>query len=180
MKYLTVFTAVAFILFHSCKKEDIEGTEVVRAVEVTANNNGEDWLGYSTAGQNVFVQDGRIDIPIDVANEAGFWRERLYFFKIPNEIGRYDLVETDVRTIDSLSGASYYTLQGDGDVGGDSYVTVKGIVENYVEITKIEGKELWGTFQVAFIKNPIFTPQDPAAPDTVIFTNGELHTIIIE
>ena len=174
-----IFTAIAFILFHSCKKEDAEDIDF-SAFEVTAKKNGEDWLGYSLAGQNVHVQDGRIDISISVANEAGFLRELLYFFKIPNEIGRYDLVETDIRTIDSLSGATYHTIQGDGDVGGDSYVTVEGIVENYVEITKIEGKELWGTFQAAFIKNPIFTPQDPAAPDTVIFTNGELHTVIIE
>ena len=179
MKYLMIFTVIAFVLFHSCKKEDIENAEV-RPVEVTAKKNGEDWLGYSVAVQNMFVQDGRLDIPIDVSNEAGFWRERLSFYKIPNEIGKYDLVETDGRTIDSLSGAIYHTLQDDGDVGGDSYVTVEGIVENYVEITKIEGKELWGTFQAAFIKNPVFTPQDPAAPDTVIFTDGKLHTILIE
>lgn len=179
MKYLMILTAIAFILFHSCKKEDVEDIDF-SAFEVTAKKNGEDWLGYSLAGQNVHVQDGRIDIAIDVVNEAGFWRENLVFFKIPNELGRYDLVETDVRTIDSLSGAVYHTLQDDGDVGGDSYVTVEGIVENYVEITKIEGKELWGTFQAAFVKNMFLPPQDPAAPDTVIFTNGALHTIIIE
>ena len=103
------------------------------------------------------------------------FRENLFFFKYPNAEGTYLIDSTGVRIIDSLHGAVYHTLQDDG-TAGDSYYIIEGIVDNWLKITKKEEDELWGEFQVAFVKDLKYGEQDPAAPDTVIFTKGNFHT----
>jgi hypothetical protein len=176
MKYIFVLIAVFATL--ACSKKDNAprwhwGT-------VTAEKNGALWEGEIYAGQNRPYGQG-IDIMIDRFNDRGFNRERIYLFKIPQMQRRYPLVNTDAREIDSLVGAVYHTSLDDGDVAGDSYVLLSGdSTENYVEITEIKGKELYGRFQMSFIKGLSFGEQDPSAPDTVIFKNGIFHTRLID
>lgn len=85
---------------------------------------------------------------------------------------------TDVRDIDSLSGANFYTSIDAGDVLADTYNLLEGVTDNYLEITRIEGDQVWAEFQVAFLrKGPVVVA---AYPDTIVFTKGKIHTRVYD
>ena len=115
-----------------------------------------------------------------VFNDKNFKRENLFFYKINNSIGENIITPTTPHAVDSTHGAFYGTLIDDGDVLGDSYDLLEGIIENKLTIDKKEGDEIWGTFQAAFVKDKTYLPEDPTAPDTVIFTNGKFHTKLLK
>lgn len=85
------------------------------------------------------------------------------------------MTKSDVREIDSSHGARYHTSLSDG-AGGDFYNLLEGVIENKVTIDRKEGEQIWGTFQVAFVKKNLLSTEDPTAPDTVIYTGGKFHT----
>ena len=171
MKTFLLIGATIISGFFSCTKEKSDDTYWG---EVTAQKNSELWSGKIRCLNNKPYNQG-IDIDIDVYNSKNVRSENLFFFKYPNAEGTYLIDSTGVRIIDSLHGAVYHTLQDDG-TAGDSYYIIEGIVDNWLKITKKEEDELWGEFQVAFVKDLKYGEQDPAAPDTVIFTKGNLHT----
>lgn len=171
MRTLLLIGAAIIYGLLSCTKEKSDDTYWG---EVAAKKNNEAWSGKIRCLENKPYNQG-IDIDIDVYNSKKFRSENLFFYKILNIEGVYMIDSTSVRDIDSLSGASYGTLQDDG-TAGDSYNIIEGIIDNWLKITKKEGDELWGEFQVAFVKDLKYGEQDPAAPDTVIFTKGNFHT----
>lgn len=175
MKYIII---LGLVVFSACKKSN-EKPELYWG-SVSAIKNGVAWEAEIYAGENKPYNQG-IDIIVDKFNIKRFRRERVGLFKIPKVIGIYPLVQTDVRIIDSLTGASYHTLQDDGDAGGDSYYLFKNDqFENLVELTEIKGKEIKGTFQVSFIKDLRYGAADPSAPDTVVFKEGRFHTRLVD
>ncbi len=171
--HLILALALTMSIGNACTKENAQNE--VYWGEVSATKNGlVSWKGQSRCIIDKPYEQG-IDIIIYVLNEKKFKRENLNFFKIENKVGVYPIIPTDIRTIDSLHGSSYGTLIDDG-VGGDSYDLIEGIIENRFTIDKKEGDEIWGTFQVAFVKDKTYLPEDPTAPDTVVFTHGQFHT----
>jgi len=174
--YSCVFLAIC--LTNSCDKEEPRWQKYHWG-EATASKNGIAWKGEPRCVIDTRYPQG-IDIIIDVYNEKNFHREDLLFFKIKNEIGNYSITPSNLYAYDSIPGASYGTSIDDGDVAGDSYDLIEGIVENKLTIDKKKGDEIWGTFQVALIKDKTFPPQDPSAPDTVVFTNGKFHTKLLK
>ena len=142
--------------------------------------NGMPWEADLLAGQNLPYNQG-IDILIHKFNDRGFKRESFFIFKIPKETGIYYLEDTNPRTIDSLTGAAYYTLLDDGGVSGDQFdLLLTDEVTDFIEITEITDKEVKGNFQMSFIKDDTYPSADPTAPDTIIFTGGVFETEILE
>ena len=61
---------------------------------------------------------------------------------------------------------------------GDFYDLLDGVIENNLTISKKDGDELWGTFQVALVKNISLGENDTAAVDTVLFRDGRFQVKI--
>jgi hypothetical protein len=171
------FLAILTLAQHSCTKED--PNDKFYWGEATATKNQlPAWEARPRCVVNKPYNQG-IDIIINVFNDKGFKREDLFFYKIPNEVGTYQITSSSLYAVDSTHGASYRTLLDDGDVLGDRYSLHYGKIENKLIIDKKMRDEIWGTFQVAFVKDKTFLPEDPTAPDTVVFTNGKFHTKLL-
>ena len=169
MRQLIFTTLIGFTLLLACSKDKSEdyywGTS-------TAEFDGNAWQAEPRASINLPYKQG-INFSMRRFDNQGNVKETLSFFKIPNQLGRNKLSETETRDIDSLSGVRLFTLI-DGDVLGDVYYPLEGIVDNYLEITKIEGDQIWADFQVAFIRKIVGTVSN--YKDTIVFTNGSIHT----
>lgn len=164
-------------LSNSCKKNN-DPLDKFYWGEVTALKNGAEWEGRPRCLIDKPYGQG-IDIIFDMFNENNFLRDDIFIYKIRDEVGTYALSITEIRDIDSLHGAEYFTLIDDG-TGGDSYDLLEGVIENKITIVKKDGEEFWGTFQIAFARDTTFLSEDPSSPDTVIFTNGQFHTKILK
>lgn len=160
------------LLCFSCKKDKSADPYWGDAMALL---NGNIWTPKIYAGANEPYQQG-IDILMNKYNDQDFLRQTLFLYKIPKQVGKYPLVENDIRVIDSLTGAEFYTSLEDGDILGDTFILLDNIVDNYVQIDKIEGDQLWGTFQMALIRDG--QKSDLSVPDTIIITGGEFHTRI--
>lgn len=164
--------------FFCCKKNDT--LPDYYNGEVSAIQNNINWSADIYSLENEPYGQG-IDIIIDRFNELNIHRERIFLYKIPKNIGKYYLSNTDPRDIDSLSGSSYHTSLYDGDVSGDSYdlLTSDEIID-YVEISKVDNDKIEGTFQISFLRDTTYGIADPTASDTLVFLNGEFNTRIVE
>ncbi len=174
MKYFLFF---GLLLILSCNKKNDQPDYYWGSIN--AIKNGEAWEGKLYAVINKPFEQG-IDIIIERFNEKGYKREYLFMSKIPLEVKKSKLNQTDVRIIDTLVGGDYGTLLDDGDVAGDDYLLLDDSIDDFVEITETKGKEIKGKFQMSFVKDLRFGEADPTAPDTVIFTDGVFHTRIQE
>jgi hypothetical protein len=117
-----------------------------------------------------------MNIFIDRFSKENYHREGLNISKIQREIGKFS-----VHRYKTQPPYSYYsTLVDGGDVLGDVYDLVTEQEDNYVEIEKLSGKEIWGKFQLTFVKDTTFGVADPSAPDTVRLTNGVFHTKLVD
>ncbi|HAD13734.1 MAG TPA: hypothetical protein DCF33_15010 [Saprospirales bacterium] len=164
-------TSVSLI---SCSKQDSNDYYWGTA---SAQLNGSSWQPEPRATTNKPYGQG-IDFLLDRLDRNGFVVEDLAIFKIPVQLGRHPISKTEISDIDSLSGAKLFTLI-DGDVLGDVYHPLEGSTDNFLEITKMEGDEIWAEFQIAFVK----VSKSPVAnnyPDTIRLTQGKIHTRIIK
>lgn len=178
MKYLFLFFAsLVASLISSCDKND-DPLDKFYWGEVTALKNGAVWEGRPRCLIDKPYGQG-IDFIFDMFNEQKFKRDDLFIYKIPFEVGTFPLSISDIRVIDSLHGAEYFTLVDDG-TGGDSYDLLEGIISNQITIDRKEDEEIWGTFQIAFARDTTFPSEDPVSPDTIIFTKGQFHTKILK
>lgn len=160
-----------------CKKDDPNDRFYWGEATATKNQSAS-WEARPRCVINKPYDQG-IDIILTVFNSKGFRREDLFFFKIPNEVGTYNITKSSPQTVDSTHGASYGTLIDDG-TSGDRYYLIQAIVDNKITIDTKVGDEIWGTFQVAFTKDKTFLSEDPTAPDTVIITDGKFHTKLLK
>lgn len=175
MKNLILFS---LILIVACYKNDNKPT--FHWGEVSAIKNGNIWEAEIYAVTNKPYSQG-IDILIEKFNEKGFKREEIFLYKIPLKVGMFDLDSTDVRKVDTLVGSKYFTLQDDGDAGGDSYyLLLNDNISDFIDIRQIDGKEIKGNFQMSFVKDLRYGEADPTAPDTIVFLDGKFHTRLID
>ncbi|HAD13735.1 MAG TPA: hypothetical protein DCF33_15015 [Saprospirales bacterium] len=143
----------------------------------SAQLNGSSWQPEPRATTNKPYGQG-IDFSLGRFLDNGLKKEALSIYKIPPQVGRHPISQTEVRDIDSLSGAKLFTLI-DGDVLGDVYHPLEGSTDNYLEITKMEGDEIWAEFQIAFVRVSVGSV-DNNYPDTIRLTQGKIHTRIIK
>lgn len=173
---LVSISTLTLLLLSSCKKDDPKDKYYWGEASGTKNYITS-WEAKPRCVVNKPYNQG-VDIIMNVFNDKGFMREELFFYKIPNEVGAYEITKSSLHAVDSTHGASYGTLIDDG-TSGDSYYLIQGLIENKFTIDKKVGSEIWGTFQVAFVKDKTSPPEDKTAPDTVIFTNGKFHAKLL-
>ncbi|MCC7464724.1 MAG: hypothetical protein IT261_00555 [Saprospiraceae bacterium] len=174
MRYLFFMLFLASVSLISCSKEDSNDYYWGTA---SAQLNEDSWQPEPRAVTNKPYGQG-IDFSLGRFNGNGLKKEALFIYKIPPQVGRHPISQTDLRDIDSLSGARLFTLI-DGDVLGDVYHPLEGPTDNYLEITKIDGDEIWAEFQIAFVQVSVGSV-DTNYPDTIRLTQGKIHTRIIK
>ncbi len=158
---------IIFVISSACNKDSLSGT-------ASAKQNGVEWSAKVQSGLNEPTDIG-IFLYMSHFNEFGNKRSSSTFYKIPLEVGRYEVINSDNRSTDPIPGAYFGTvIDGDG-IGDDYDVLMDDDVEDYLEITKIEGNNIFGEFQVSFVKNLNRTERDHAFPDTIVFTEGRFQ-----
>ena len=174
-----IFYLIIFIvcITNSCKKDPLDK---YYWGEASATKNGNTSWKVKTKYVDNKPNGQGIDIFFDLYNDQKHLRENLFFYKINNSIGVNNIKIQASSSTEANPGVFYSTLLDDGDVAGDSFSLLEGKIENKLTIDKKKGDEIWGTFQVALLKNKNFTASDPTAPDTIIFTNGKFHTKLIQ
>ena len=176
MKKYIIYTVILLLMFTiSCNKEKIEIDEYWG--EAGAIKNGNNWTCLPHAGiSNI---SDKLFISCNTYSKEGYHREQLLLFKIPLNKGEYNVERTGLRDEDDKTGAKFFTSVDDGDVTGDIYYIAESDSLSIVSITKIEGKEIWGTFNLTLFRDTTRVTQHPDVSDTLIFTNGEFHTKIL-
>ena len=175
MKLLCLFLVLGFIGLTACQKKSTPGLFWGTA---SVNFNGSPVLPNIRADQNEPHHQG-IDLHLLFEKTPPGRSGNLFIYKVPFAEGHYALTDTEVRDIDSLSGASFTTLIG-GDVVDDFYDLLESEVENEVVIEKIEDRELWGTFKATFVKDTTYGEGSTISPDTIILDSGRFHTRLFE
>jgi len=164
---------ILLVIFSACNKDSLSGT-------VTAKQNGIEWNTSIQAGLNIPTNVG-IYVYMSHFNESGIKRSSSTFYKIPFEEGRYEVINSSTSSTAPIPGADFGTLIDGGDGLGDDYdVLTDDDIEDYIEITKIEGDDIFGEFQISFVKNLNRTERDHASPDTIVFTEGVFHVKYVE
>jgi len=158
------FLFILLVISSACNKDSLSGT-------ATAKRNGIEWSANVQAVPNAPTNIGML-IYMSHLNEFGLKRSSSAFYKIPFEVGRYEIINSDNRSLDHIPGADFGTII-DGDGLGDNYnVLTDDDIEDYLEITRIEDNEVFGEFQISFVKDLNRTERDHASPDTIVFTEG--------
>ena len=141
---------------------------------------GDRWVDYFPLAVETTLVENRIIVEVDNFNAGNIRRRRIAFYKVPSAIGYHELSNTGPRDIDTLTGAYYQLFLGDGDVLGDTYYPNFGDdVEDYIEITRIEGDQIWGKFQLSlYRRDKDLGPSPYGEPDYLTITGGEFHTRI--
>ena len=177
MKKYIIYAIFSFLVFTiSCNKEKNEIDEYWG--EAGAYKNGIEWTCLPLAGiSNI---NDKLFISCNTYSDEGYHREELLLFKIPLNEGEYDVERTEERDEDDKVGAKFFTSVDDGDVTGDIYYISESDSLSIIAITKIEGKEVWGTFNLILFRDTTRAIQYPDVPDTLIFTDGQFHTKILK
>lgn len=177
MKNVIILILIPLLVFSlSCNKEEIELDEYWG--EASATKNGSDWMPLPHAGiSNI---NGKLFVSCNTYSGEGYHRELLHLFKIPLIEGNYKIERTEVRDEDDKIGAKFFTSVDDGDVTGDIYYISDADSLNSVSITKIEGDEVWGAFNLTMYRDTTRAVQHPNVPDTLVFTDGKFHTKILK
>ncbi len=169
MKNSITYTVAFLMLFAiSCNKEKIEIDEYWG--EASATKNDTHWTSYPSGG--ISNLDDRLFVSCNTYSKEGYHREQLLMYSIPMEVNDYVISK-------SLAKVKYYTLTDDGDVIGDKYYISELDSLSTISITEIDGEEVWGTFSLTLYRDTSRV-HDPGVPDTLIFTDGEFHTKILE
>ncbi len=172
---------IILIIASACNKEELAHLKYHPGT-ASAEMNGEDWKGSVRSGPNEPVDFG-LSIEIAHFDEVSphYKRSFIGLYKIPFEVGKYVVTNSTSRSEDHIPGANYRTIEDGGDAGGDGYdVLTEDDIEDYIEITRIEGNDIYGTFQGSFAKHLRIPEEHHAAPDTVIFTEGVFHAKYVE
>lgn len=159
----------------SCNKER-EGREKFVG-SMTALKNGEYWE--SVPRNDLTLEDSALAVGSHVYNEKGYEREVMIFGGLPLEVGTYEVETSEYHYGPGYIQAWYGTSIDGGDVAGEEYNVLKNSVySNSIEITDVEGREVWGHFNLSFVRDK--SHGDPASPDTLHFKKGSFHVIYSE
>lgn len=174
MNNYTIIFLLVFVI--SCYGEKIEIDE--HWGEASATKNDIHWVSLPSAGISNINE--KLFISCNTYSNEGFHRELLLLFKIPLVEGMYNVERTEEREENDKIGAKLITSIDDGDVTGDVYYISELDSLSTISITKIEDKEIWGTFNLTLFRDTTRAIQHPNVPDSLIFNNGEFHTKIIK
>ena len=167
MKNYVLLSLCILFSFQSCS-EELRPNEFQVDIAVL---NGLAWKANSRIGESS-IHPGKLIFTARHFEDTGLVREVLSIFKIPLEVGRYSLVSTSPRENDNLSGARFSTVLG-GDVLGDQFNLLDDdAVEDYFEITHLNGRRVEGVFQCSFAREEGDLLSDSSYPDTVVITDG--------
>ena len=183
MKYCFLLLGLV-LLGTSCDKEDDPQGPDPAIHFATAKVNGIDWKStqafYSATPQvNDFTT-----VFFSTSNEAGILRQQIRF-KFLNFPLQDTALLTFVRrgSVDNLRPTAYVdTFVADGDATAEGYdILDNEDYSSWLHIDSQTQEELRGTFELHFLISPD-TPAkaDPAAPDTLHFTNGAFEAKFIE
>lgn len=137
MKKIVLFLSFLF-LFLACKKEEIKNDPIPYFGNATANKNEQQWNAKIGAGStprfgNYFA------IGMDNFNSMGFRRGHLSIYKIPKEIGKFEIHKTNSLLDDGITGAFYAAYIDDGDLLAGTWYTAEANVESsWIEIKSID------------------------------------------
>ena len=157
MKKIFFYLSIT-VLLTNCRKEEKFNT----VFDSFALKNGSEWK--ATSYSQMYKKD-TIDIDFSVHNEYGEERGAIDISNLSLRYGK-QIINNDSNFTCKKTFASYYTLEADGDVIGDTYDVCENEY-NYIELTRIdtEKKYIEGIFQITLAKEPYFH-------DTLRFTKG--------
>ena len=172
MKYFTTYLLIAVACF-SCKNDD----DTPDWSTASALKNGVYWEAEIKVVDNSnHPRETGLLIIIQKDNGDGF-DDFMQFVNVPAEVGRYILPDTSGNAQDSTM-RIYYITAGTDVIGDTFTLLTEDAIENYIEITDISDDEIMGTFQLSFLRNTTSPPANPGTPDTLLFTEGQIHTWI--
>lgn len=190
MKNILILTAI--LIFAGCEEDNPEPFVPIFMAgpqtdgKAAAFKNGHLWEA-SAYGKKEDWSEGTISIIITTyEDEEGLiLREMLSFDEIPLQKGMYLLDHTSQEDFnDGEVGASYGTLEDDGDVVEDFYKLDKTAKNNLLEVTFVDtvAGEMKGSFTASFVKQPSVNPNRPNTrnPDKVKFSEGTFTVKILE
>jgi len=168
-------TIVLMILI-SCQKEESFSPFVWPYWgEATALKNGSVWTP-KVIGLQIENDTSTYSLQLDLYNSADIWRNALTIWGLKkNELGSFKITSDSIPEIISCF---YTTILEDGDVLGDVFKLDKS-VENFIDVTEINGSEIKGKFNVTLIRDTS-RPNYLETSDTLRFTDGQFHTRIIK
>lgn len=166
MKYLLILFICFLVSLSSCSDDDLfEGT-------VSAVKNGDAWTPEPNALR--FDQTGRLKIQLIEFGEYGITNS-LFFGNVPVEEG---LINLSVRNngLTDIVTSSYSIDQESGHVAGDFYhLDTSDQIDDYLMITKIDGREMEATFQASYVLDTIWESVIENAPERIEILNGSFH-----
>ncbi|HFA49621.1 MAG TPA: hypothetical protein ENJ95_11465 [Bacteroidetes bacterium] len=177
-KYLFFIAIIGMALF-SCKKEDTPpeidsaGPIDIPSGEAQSFKNGEFWTytGFTTTFQQY---PDKFFLVLNHYNQSGYLRGQFAFRNIPTIKGIYFPVQDiyEFGSVDTLLTCSFFSTLGDGDIIGDPYVLLKDSAMVFTVDKISPDGEIEGTFSGTLIKEIVNMENDPASPDTLVFTEG--------
>lgn len=110
-----------------------------------------------------------------VKDKDGILKEGLDITVLPPSTGVFPLDTCDYQL--TAPNALAMTLLGDGDVGGDFYLSTKPMSGNVVEITRFDtiAKIIEGRFAFTLVRDKSRSKVSEASPDQWYFTEGEFR-----
>ena len=156
MNFKTLSAYVIIVLcLCQCSKVSMDEVPEVLYGEIEAFKNEQKWEDIIIFGNDHTRDIHRppyLQIGIVRYNAYNIRRENLSFAQIPCEVGIQYFETLEHISFHDKPYTSYNTVVADGDVLGDIYyVDINKI--NYIIIDSIEGKKIWGNFNITMIRD---------------------------
>jgi hypothetical protein len=184
--YSTLFLFLIALLHFNCKKEKMtpivdtwkEDHEYWGASKVL--KNGELW-DFECYTKKSIDYPNKFGLVLDHYDANRQLRGTLHFRHTTFNIGKFfppDIIYEFGTDSDSLFTFSYFSLQYDGDVIGDKYVSKNdSSVVFTLDKYDITTGEIWGTYSAHLVKDTSsFGELDKNSPYEIKFENGTFHT----
>lgn len=194
MRYINKIGLIITLLILLQRCQTLEIDPYYKGVMTEGSINGKPWQNTKLNVASVQKCTKSIDLIIQVFNENKFLRETLGISKIPLREGTFDILAPDFKinivclpdstlTPTQVTSA-YFTSQDDGDVGKDTYLTLKSVREkNKLTITRLDfvNKYIEGEFDATYLlrRNEKGLKNYQDSPDTLRFTKVKFQSSIV-
>ena len=164
-KYFIYLLCVSFLFGSSCGIDDLGINR-----KMIGQLNGERWEARGAFGFNLPFDIG-VDLIFEVYNKSGELREKLIVYKVPFEVGQYDILVTTNQINEEVTGAVYRTFSDDGDVIDNTY-RLYDPADNMVVVTKVDTVRniVRGEVNATFLVDPLDVEDTDI--DTIRIENG--------
>jgi hypothetical protein len=158
---------LALITFFSCQKNDDE-------TFVSVKKNGKKWKAEVGSGR-FYTTRNWVVLGFSVKDKDDILKEGLDITVLPPSTGVFPLDTCDYQL--TAPNVLAMTLLGDGDVGGDFYLSPKPMSGNEVEIIRFDtvAKIIEGRFAFTLVRDRSRPKVSDASPDQWEFTEGEFR-----